>query len=244
MGAFGADALVNDVEEFIPAIPGDPHLVPDMIIVYGFSGRGVIPPGPGDRPSAAAAANRPSPSPHLGPLEAHSIGQAAANQALSTHLAQNPTDWTGALQLARNAMIQIAALIAAEDEEAGCRIYLDPYLTSYIDVRNQDVIHKKDNYLTGEPSIGGSYFWILAEATILHGSTGRASSSFQAGLLDSRIGPKPHSEPRGLAAHGYNRATNHNASREAYCGYPEASGGTSTQQGYSCPYTICCSGPG
>jgi len=129
------------------------------------------------------------------------------------------------------------------------RIYLNPYLTDFIEVPENAVLYQKSNEDTGNISMGGSYFWINADANVKHGRKGviepieMKASTFRSNVAQkhpdqSQLGSQNSTTRQAPGARGARAAPG------AYCGYPEGTEWYTTDIGVSCPYSECCAGPG
>ena len=124
------------------------------------------------------------------------------------------------------------------DPKKTVNIYLDPYMSEYVTIEVGKIKHQKK---LDPPAIGGSYFWIETDAEVTYGSSGK-TTKIKAGLVGSALRQDNSGTAISLAPGKTAGARRGNP--KAFCGYPEGTEWYTTEQGSSCPWTICCGGPG
>ena len=86
--------------------------------------------------------------------------------------------------------------LGSSSEADSTRIYFDPSLNQYIDVKNEDIAHTEP--LPKELStLGGSYVWLRADADVLTGKAGsqRKKSKFLEGSLQAEYAAEAAARP-------------------------------------------------
>lgn len=84
--------------------------------------------------------------------------------------------------------LMLFGYVGRSSEEDHTRLYFDPELRNYIEIKDEDILHQQP--LPKEAShLGGSYFWINRDAEITHGAVGpqRTKARFFEGPIAAQV---------------------------------------------------------
>lgn len=86
--------------------------------------------------------------------------------------------------------------LGSSSEDNSTRIYLDPALSQYMDVPNEQIIHVEPLPKDQSP-LGGSFIWLRKDAEVVTGKAGgqRRKSTFLEGSLQAEYAANPNYKP-------------------------------------------------
>jgi hypothetical protein len=71
-------------------------------------------------------------------------------------------------------LLLVSGFLGKSSEEDHTRVYWDPSLNSYVDVRDTDIVHTEALSKEASP-LGGSYVWVKRDAEVYFGAGGQST---------------------------------------------------------------------